>query len=139
MDKKSTKPAQKASLPSSSKLKLKPIPHTVPNSHPTTTECQDDDAPDREDYEFFIKEMQRIIDESPEGMQTQFARTIANLQQQRLKVTATNQLNTAGKSKEEIYDQLVEMLKESEQEPWFATSKFQKLLKFSSFARRYEE
>ncbi len=67
----------------------------------------------------------------PKECKTQFARTIANLQQQRLKVTATNQLNTAGKSKEEIYDQLVEMLKESEQEPWFATSKFQKLLKLA--------
>lgn len=61
-----------------------------------------DESYDVEDFDFNIKELQRIIEESPPGMQARFARIIGALREKRL-MLSTIKIKEITHSKEDLY------------------------------------
>lgn len=106
-----------------------------PSSSPilVTTDAEDD-SPEKDDYEYFIKELQKIIDESPSGMQASFARAIAQLKQSAHQNIIVKKFIAESKekklSREQIRRKIMELLSEDldDDTPEPASKKFRKML-----------
>lgn len=85
---------------------------------------------DIEDYDYFINELQRIIEESPPGMQAKFARTISLLQEkkQQLKKLSENENRT---SRNNMYKEMFRIVEDDTELMKINKEKFQKLLKLA--------
>jgi hypothetical protein len=101
----------------------------------------ENEGPDQEDYDHFIKEMQRILEESPPGMQAQFARTISQLKERKTLMKETASLNGSTQpANKQQFDELMKVVEKHEFEKGVSLSmKFKNLLKLALLREELSE
>jgi hypothetical protein len=101
----------------------KDIPADAVANIPVT---ENDDL-EEEDFDFFIKDLQRIIDESPPGMQARFARTINYLKEKKKTLKSLGKLLQT-EDKKEIYHKVLKLVDGELETNVYSEDKFQNVL-----------
>lgn len=83
-----------------------------------------------EDYDHYIEELQRIIDESPPGMQARFARLINYLKNKRSDLEKITE-DDGTVDKKEVYHMILSRVEEELEEKGPSDEKFQDLLELA--------
>jgi len=123
---------------SSNTEKSKVIPEEKPKTE-ITAQLNNDDL-EVADYNYFIEELQRIIDDSPPGMQARFARTVTDLKHQKMLLqSATTKNLTVKPSLEAAYNEVAKWMEENEDVPGFKQSRFQNLMKLAHLREKLSQ
>lgn len=99
-----------------------------------------DDDLEEEDFDFFIKDLQRIIDESPPapGMQSQFARTISYLKEKKKTLKALGKL-MVNEEKQEIYRKVLKLVDGEIETQVYSEDRFQNVLQLVKMREELSE
>jgi hypothetical protein len=115
----------------------KPSDEKPQNPPPKPT---NDDDLEAEDFDFFIKDLQRIIDESPPapGMQSQFARTISYLKEKKKTLKALGKL-FVNEEKQELYRKVLKLVDGEIETQVYSEDRFQNVLQLVKMREELSE